>query len=232
MQDFDSFMPFVAIALIATTTVASIVLGVGYGKKKAAKVRRLAEALGLEFVEGRAAAGAALDTAEGERVRAALEKMPTFLRSLMDKAAGYRAQGELGGVKVAVWVETRSSGKSASTWTVARAYPPSPLRFALRLSREGTMVKIGKSVLGLKDLELGDGDFDPKVRVKTDDPVQARLLLDHEARKAVLELLEGHPNAVVKSDAVTWERMGLHLDPDKLRRVLESLAKVAAALGR
>ncbi|MBP7094654.1 MAG: hypothetical protein KBC36_01055 [Spirochaetia bacterium] len=232
MPDFETAMPVAMIALVAGTIVASFVLSARYGRKKAEKARLLAEALGFRLVQGREAAEAALDASEGERIRAGLDKLPSFVRSLMDKAAGTRVQGELDGVRVAVWLETRSSGKSSSTWTIARAFLPTPLPFALRLTREGAMTKLGKSLFGLKDLELGDPDFDPKVRVKTSDPAQAKLRLDAAARRAALSLFEAQHGAVASSEHVTWERQGVHLDPDLVRPVLEALVSVAAALGR
>ncbi|HOX18600.1 MAG TPA: hypothetical protein PKW82_09105 [Spirochaetales bacterium] len=232
MQDASSLMPIAIAALVLGTIIASFILSARSGRKKVDKARTLAEALGFRLAQGRDASEAALDTPEGERLRAGLERLPPFVRSLLDKAAGMRVQGELSGVRAAVWLETRSSGKSSSTWTVARAYLPAPLPFALRLTREGAMTRLGKTLFGLQDLELGDPDFDPKVRVKTADPAQARLALDADARRAALALFEAYPAAIVTSEYASRELQGVHLDPERVRPVLEALAKVAATLGR
>ncbi|MBN1243842.1 MAG: hypothetical protein JXA15_14160 [Spirochaetales bacterium] len=232
MPGFETLMTILIVVFVAGSIAASFVLTTRFNRKKVEKAKALAEALGLEFTDGKAAPDALPGEDGVDRTRVLRGKSSSLARIIMAKAGGFRVHGEYAGAGVAIWLETRSNGKSSSTWTLVRAYLAGPLRFSLRMSREGAMTKLGKALFGLKDLELGDDAFDPKVRVKTDDPVQAKLVLDHEARRAVLALLEAYPEAHVKSDAATWERVGLHLDPEKLRPLLEALAKVAATLGR
>jgi len=130
---------------------------------------------------------------------------------------------------VAVYPETRSSGKSSRTYVVAKAFYPAPLAFKFRASREGTMAKIGKALFGLKDVQIGDPDFDPKVRIRAEDEAAAASLFFREATaSAFLALLERFPEAVADSAGVTRERQASLLPMEELEEVLDLLTAFAA----
>ena len=66
-------------------------------------------------------------------------------------------------------MRARGSGKSRTTYTVVRADYPTPLPFELHIADQGTFIRLGKSLFGLRDVEVGDEAFDRAVRVKTGD---------------------------------------------------------------
>lgn len=222
------FTVFVVIGIITL----SIIFSGRRGARQLDQARKLASALGLQCLEGRAAAERAMAAAGTADPNVALDKLPPFVRSLIDKAAGWRLEGTIEGIRVSVWTETRSSGKSSTSWTMARAYYPAPLPFDLTLARESMMTKLGKAVFGLQDLEFGDPVFDPKVRVKTSDPAQAKQRLDIDSRRAFVALIDAHPAAVAERASVQWSRQGISLDETETRSVLKGLVGFAARLGR
>jgi hypothetical protein len=199
-----------------------------------ARARGLAQALGLTYAEGREAMEAALVHADSTKAASwsALQRLPKPILDFFLSLAPWRIHGERSGVRVEIFIENRSSGKSSSTWTVARAWLPHPPEAEFRIAHEGFFTRLGKALFGLEDLELGDAEFDEALRVKAKDPLALRLRLDRvEARKALLALIGTHHGAFVTREYAQWERQGTRTDAAEIEAVLELLVPVALALG-
>lgn len=192
------------------------------------KADSLAAGLGLELVQGEEALRRMYRDSGQESQLAAFEKMPEFIRRFSIAMTPWRIEGERGGIRVAVYRESR--GKNNSTYTIARAYPAPPLPFSLSVTREGGAYKLGKALFGLQDIELGDPELDPIVKVKSGDPMAARLRLGQgEARSALLEAATLKYFRLTESYA-HWERHGAADDPAELGPILDLLVRVAKAV--
>ncbi len=225
-----TFIPFLLFLVVSITATVLLVPRTLRGMRRGREEARIqADQLGLEYVDGIDALRRSYLESGQTKALEAFERMPAFLRSFAESAAPWRLEGSWKGVRVAVYRETRSSGKSSRTYVVAKAFYPSPLPFKFRASREGTMAKIGKALFGLKDVQTGDPDFDPKVRIRSDDEAAAASLFFREtAASTFLALLERFPDAVADSAGVTRERQASLLPAEELREVLDLLAGFAA----
>lgn len=224
---FIPFMVFLVVSIAATVLLIPRMLR--SAKRGREEARNQAARLGLEYVDGVDALRRSYVESGQAKALEAFDKMPAFLRSFAESAAPWRMEGTWKGTRVAVYQETRSSGKSSRTYVVAKAFYPAPLAFKFRAAREGTMAKIGKALFGLKDVQIGDADFDPKVRIKSEDEAAAASLFFREAAaSAFLALLERFPDAAADSSCVTRERQASRLPDEELREVLDLLAGFAA----
>lgn len=214
--------------------VAMIPLSIVFSLKRKAKIleagRALGEALGLELVDGQEAFRRARLGADDEAL-AQFDKLPPLLRNLLARGGSWSLRGERGGLRVAIYPETRSSGRNSTTYTVVRAYLREPLGFELRVRREGVAAKLGKALFKLQDIEIGDEVLDPLIRIKAGDPDRARLVLGRaEARRALAALAASGLDFTVLSDCVHWEQLGTRLDPAEIGPVLELLIPAATAI--
>jgi hypothetical protein len=227
-----TFIPFVFFLILSIAVTVLLIPKMLRGMKRGREeARDQAGRLGLEYVDGlEALRRSYIDSGQAKALEA-FDRMPAFLRSFAESAAPWRMEGPWKGVRVSVYRETRSSGKSSRTYVVAKAFYPAPLTFKFRAAREGTMAKIGKALFGLKDVQIGDADFDPKVRIRADDEAGAAARVFREAAAAsFLALLDRFPDAVADSAGVTRERQASLLPDEELREVLDLLAAFAAAV--
>ena len=221
------FLLFVIVVVVVTALTAPRFIRVA--RRGREEAREIAEKLGLTFVGGFDAIRANyLETGKAKALEG-LERMPAFLRSFVEASAPWRMEGMRSGVRVAVYKETRRSGKSSQTYVVAKAWYPEPLPFKFRAAREGALAKLGKALFGLKDVQIGDADFDPKVRIRSDDESGAAAVFFRDAAaSAFLALLERFPEAVAGSAFVSRERQASLLPREELAELLDLLAAFAA----
>jgi hypothetical protein len=178
-------------------------------RKADAGGRQLAAALGFELLEGMEAVDRTVVPAMRQAALEAREKMPDFLRKLAERPArGFSClAGTADGVEVTIYLDSRGSGKTSTDYTVVRADYPKPLPFDLRIGSEGVFTRLGKALFDLHDVEIGDGDFDRAVRVKTADEDGAKGVLGRPgARDAVLGLLA--TSAYATNAYAQWEAQG------------------------
>jgi hypothetical protein len=168
-------------------------------------------------------------SAEGAQM---YEKLPAAFLELVKRNAPWMMEGERGGLPVSIYQDVRGSGKSQTNYTVVRVAFHEALGFELRLSREGAMTKLGKSLFHLQDIELGDPEVDPFVRIKSSDPEAARQLLSSPAsRRALVQAISQAPGFHAASAYVDWERVGNVTDSSVITTVLDVLLPLAKALG-
>lgn len=209
------------VSVVFTFVAAAAALWATAAWKRAARDRAaaLAERLGLDF-ELRSVESAGF-----------LDRLPPVLRPLADLFASWRISGERGGVSVWMYPEVRSHGKSSSTYLVVEARFSRPFNFELRAGRETVFDKIGKALFSLPDVEIGDWDFDDKVRIKAADAEAARELFSALAvREALRSLLDACPEAFVVSYGAVWERGASRAAYEKVPAVLDPLVAFAAAV--
>lgn len=229
--------------------ILMVLLGIGFtgfgvwaAGKSAARIRErarsLAAELGFDCVEGGPALAGAV---EAQNLEGFTAKAATLLTRLLATTMPWRLEGRVEDFRVTIRPETRSSGKSSTTYTIVEVFLPSPLPYKLRVAKEGLFTKLGKALFGLSDVEVGDPAFDPLVRIKAEDPLAARLLLgDEEAKRAFTALLESvdglsgslSGGAYADQEKLHWEKVGYHLDPAQIGAILELLVPAAKALAR
>lgn len=229
-------LDFIIPAVFVGVSILASFFGIGHAnrsiRREREKARAAAAELGLEYRDGEEVLKAGYEEAGQGAMYDRLKRAPSFIARLLSGLAPWRMEGSVEGTRVAVYRETRSSGKSSTTYTVLRAYYGEPLSYELRVAREGVFAKLGKALFGLADVEVGEPEFDASFRIKAGDPLQARLLLGGEEQKrALLEALERCPGFRAEGAFVHSERLGVRLDPVELRSVLSALCRAARALG-
>jgi hypothetical protein len=227
-------LDFVVPVFFVLVSLPMVYFAARSAKRHAARERERARAaglsLGLELEGEDEESETLLPEGRPERVVGRL-RLVRLLKGL-GLPTGWRLGGVREGVRVEIFPETRSSGKSSTTYTIVRAWFATPLGQEIRVAREGFFTKLGKALFGLEDVEIGDAAFDAALRVKAKDPLAARLRLDRpEAKEALLALIGTHHGAFVTGDYAQWEKVGTKLDEAELRSVLGLLLPAAKALG-
>jgi len=226
---FIPFLIFVAFAVLFPFIMLPLIKRTMAVRRTAA--RELAERMGFSYREGWDLLRRELDGDYSAKTVDMLQKMPGFVKNMLESLAPWRLEGERNGVRVVVYQETRSSGKNTTTYLVCKAYYAAPLPFKLRGTKEGAMAKIGKAVFNLKDVEIGNRDFDDAVRVVSDDPnAAAELFFKKERAEALPALLARYPAAWAQQDSAVWERRGTKLDQAEIEAVADALAAFAATI--
>jgi hypothetical protein len=208
---------------------------VGRQRRKAdAGMRQLAATLGFKLLENMEAVDRSIVPAMRQAALEAREKMPAFFRKMAERPArGFLCvAGVAEGVEVTIFLESIGSGKTETKYTVVRADYPTPLPFEMRIGAEGAFTRLGKALFELRDVEIGDPEFDRAVRVKTADDVAARVALGKPGvRDAVLGLLALSTSAFATNAYAQWVEQGYRFDPDKTRERAAAVAAVARTLG-
>jgi hypothetical protein len=203
-------------------------------RKAAAGMKQLATTLGFTLLENMEAVDRSIVPAMRQAAREAREKMPPFFRKMAERPArGFLCvAGVAEGVEVTIFLESVGGGRSNTKYTVVRADYPKPLPFEMRVGAEGAFSRLGKALFELRDLEIGDAEFDRAVRVKTADEAGAKAALGKPgARDAVLGLLALSTSAFATNAYAQWVEQGYRFDPQKTRERVAAVAAVARALG-
>jgi len=196
------------------------------------RAANLATILGFQLIEGAEAVRRSVPGSSAQAVMENCEKLPGPLRNLVQKAASFVIVGTMDGAQIAISLETRRSGKSQTTYTVVRSDYPKPLPFELRVGHENALTRLGKALFGLRDLEIGDEEFDRAVRIKAGDEARAKVILEKpDARAAILALVALSSTTFATNSYVQWERQGVRLDESEMRSVIGTLVPVTRALG-
>jgi hypothetical protein len=203
-------------------------------RKAAAGMQQVAASLGFRVLENMEAVDRSIVPAMRQAALEAREKMPPFFRNMAERLArGFLCvAGEADGAEVTIFIESVGSGKSNTKYTVIRADYPKPLPFEMRIGAEGAFTRLGKALFDLRDVEIGDSEFDRAVRVKTADETAARAALGRPgARDAVLGLLALSTSAFATNAYAKWVEQGYRFDPGKTRERVAAVVAVARTLG-
>ena len=236
-QDHDEFATMPIIYIIVWMLLIVIVGGalVKRQRRRAdAGVRQLAAAFGFELLEDMEAVDRTIPPAMRQAAIEAREKIPAGLRKLAERPAkgALCIGGTADGIQVSIYLDSRGSGKSNTSYTVVRADYPQPLPFDVRIGSEGAFTRLGKALFDLRDVEIGDEEFDRAVRVKTADEGGAKGVLGKPgARDAVLGLLALSTSAYATNAYAQWEEQGRHFDLGKTRERMAAVVAVARTLG-
>lgn len=219
-QGFSYLIFAVATLLMIGSSIVTVTALRATKRREAERARSLAAGLGLRFIDGKSLTDAASWSA----------KLPAFIRGIAQSLAGWKIEGNYGGAEVEIYPQVRSAGKSSSTYLVVRARYAAPLGIDLNIWKEGFFTRVGKALFGLKDVEVGDWDFDRAVRIKCSDPDAARELFSAmAAREAVKTLFEAFPYVWIGPEAVQWERIATKAAYEQVPAVLEAIRPVVAA---
>ncbi len=192
----------------------------------------LAALLGFELVEGVEAVRRSAPGFSEQAVMENYKRLPVPLRRLVEEAASFVIVGTVDGAGIAIHLESRGTGESQTTYTVVRADYPKPLPYDLRVGHEGALLRLGKALFGLRDVEIGDEEFDRAVRIKAGDEVAAKVMFGRpQAKAAILDLLALSRSAYATQSYAQWEREGVRLEVSEVRSVIEKLVPVTRALG-
>jgi hypothetical protein len=197
-------------------------------------MQQLAASLGFRLLENMEAVDRSIVPAMRQAAREAREKMPPFFRKMAERPArGFLCvAGAADGVEVSIFLESVGSGKNDTKYTVVRADYPTPLPFEMRIGAEGAFTRLGKALFDLRDLEIGEPEFDRAARIKTADEAGAREALGKPgARDAVLALLALSTSAFATNAYAQWVEQGYRFDPGKTRDRVAAVAAVARTLG-
>lgn len=137
-----------------------------------------------------------------------------------------RFQGRVVRVKVISAEEAVGDGKSTEITLWGKRGMPE----TLEIVPDRAHLRLGES-LGWGDVRLGDGELDPLVKVKYDDPEAARELLTVPMVRDVLVDLFGRYDCIeVRDGAVVVEKLGVVGSAEKLRRWLSDASYLLDAL--
>lgn len=234
-MDSESIM--ITVVFIAVSLLISAV-GVAFAaagnKRTREALRSLAPLLGLVMEEAGSdpvSSGSDAYGSLGSGQGLATNGFIDVLKKIFSNRAAWRLTGSVGSARLAIHPETRSSGKSSVTYTVARANLGTSLSFDLRMGREGVFSKLGMAIGAIQDIEAGDAAFDKAVRVKSSDRDRAQSLIsDSSVRDAMLKLLASSPDAYVTNQFIHWERRGVITDEVIYREMLDAMTAMANSL--
>ncbi len=203
-------------------------------RNAAAGMKQLAVSLGFKVFENMEAVDRSIVPALRQAALEAREKMPAFFRKMAERPArGFLCvAGVADGVDVTIFLESRGSGKTETKYTVVRADYPKPLPFEMRIGAEGALTRLGKALFDLRDVEIGESEFDRAVRIKTADEEGTRAALGKPgARDAVLGLLALSSSAFATNAYAQWVEQGYRFDTGKTRERVAAVVAVARTLG-
>lgn len=210
-------------------------LGLRNARRRREHAQALAQDLGFELADGSDALRHALGDPSNPRFgNLTAEQSRTLARVLSvvgQMSNGFRMVGRHRGYDTTIQSVSRGSGKNRKTYTAFRMSLPSALGLGLQLGREGFLDKIGATITGNRDVQVGDADFDARVLVRAQDVESTRTRLARSTvREPILALLAIAPGATVDDQKIAIELIGARLRRDEVRPILERMADVAAAL--
>ena len=210
---------FLSISSTVAAAAAAIYFSVMWKKREIERAQSLAESLGLKF-EPRTGGAAS-----------ALEKLPDFLQPIIGYLAPWRVSGSYRGLQAWIFPETRSYGKSSKTFIIVRVYYREPLTFDFKAARETFFTKLGKTLLNLEDVEVGDWGFDEAVRITASDPAAVAALFSRASTKdPLLVLFSSYPEAFADREGAQWEKPAVRASFAQVPEVLDALAAFAEAV--
>ncbi len=140
-----------------------------------------------------------------------------------------RLTGKYQGRAAQVYTYTVSSGKNSKTYTAVTMQIANPNRYTLLLRREHALDGLGKK-LGMKDLTVGDDEFDRTFVVKSEPEILApeMIRLYGNLRDGLMRIPRIHID--LKDATLRHHERGYQTNPDTLTTILDVLAGIAKAV--
>jgi len=143
----------------------------------------------------------------------------------------WRVTGSRDGVEVAIYPVHRFEGRIRKTYTIVEASLSRLLPFCLEVSHESGLAKVGKVLLGIPDVEIGDAEFDRAVRINAADrEAVRRQLADAQVRGRILTALQAWPGITLTDRAAVFEAQVSSLGAEQCRRVMDLVVPIVVAL--
>jgi hypothetical protein len=195
----------------------AIPLVIRYLRRHNERMRRVADELGFSY--------------NGPGAEPPGTAEPTGVQRFLQALKPWRITGMRDDVAVAIYTESRGSGKSRTTYSIVEASFPKPLPFTLRIGRESAMTRFGKAVFGLKDIEVGVEEFDKAVRIKGSDPDRVVGLLSGSGiQDRILSALQASPTVSVTERAAFWEKRGTVDKAEAYQQAMALVVPIVRAL--
>jgi hypothetical protein len=210
-------MPILTIIFVVGGIALMLMIAIRSFRRNAERMRSVADELGFTF------------HGPGEEPPGAAE--PTGAQRMLQSLKPWRITGMREDVAVAIYTETRGSGKSRTTYSIVEASFPRPLAFSMLVYRQSAMARFGKAVFGLQDIEVGSEQFDKAVRIKGSDPDRiARLLSGSGIQDRIMSALQASPTISVTSKAALWEKRGWGEKAEIYRQAIDLVVPIVRAL--
>jgi hypothetical protein len=119
------------------------------------------------------------------------------------------AGGNLRGKRVELFNYSTGSGKSRTTWSAVTARPPARTTLTFRLKKQGFGTKIAE-LFGVKEIAVGDPQFDAAWFVQTNQPDFLRAALVSELQAKLLAAQRAGANGLfeLKDGVVKYAEIG------------------------
>jgi len=127
----------------------------------------------------------------------------------------------ISGVELTLDAYVTTTGDKSTSWTRARVVCDPDLRF--NIHREDVFQKLGKG-LGLRDVEVGDGEYDRTFAVKAEDAERLRAACTREFMDA--HLARPDVSVSAKDGSLRVVRHGIAVDAESATDLLEFAAVV------
>jgi hypothetical protein len=179
-------------------------------------------------------AGWTIITKALQRSRQARETWRTFAaaKGLQQQRSGFPATTQLRGFNQGfpflLERVVRRRGNSNQTFTHVHLSLPD-LPPGLRIARRSSLRKLVE-ILGARNIETGDDQFDQVFVVTGRDPENVRRFLTPERRHALRGFLQELEHLRINEDGIHWERRGLVRDLGMLERLYARLGELALTL--
>lgn len=214
----------IALPILVSVGVFVVVVAVVIGRQRRLNesMRRIAVELGMTYGTPAGVPGSGWGGEPGA----------SGFRGFLATLAPWRLEGTHRAVAVACYPITRGGTRSSSTTTVVEALLPSPLGLGLYVGKETALTRLGKAVLNLQDITVGEARFDAAARVKGRDLAGIKALLAEPAvRERILQALEYAPTVTVTDAGARFERQANVTDAAVYRRVIDLLTAIVEAIG-
>ena len=168
--------------------------------------------------------------AYGKRADAAWEEVgkKRGLRYHREGLSKRRLTGKIEGFPVRVECFRKSRGKHSSTHTVyTLRYPHQGLGFTLK--RAGALLGVAR-FLGVRDVRVGDPEFDAEVLVKGERAREIREYLTKARRDRIRRLFSLYRGAVVRDGEIEWSQHRLATSAEQMATVLDRFVRLARFL--
>jgi hypothetical protein len=226
------FFPLIAVVIVLAVFAGRYFLRA----KKKEELRKVAAMLGLEYVDAandlREKVGEALQNSQlAGMADSALQNSAGMasVTKIMMLFTPWEMHGRMNSVRVVVREFTRGKGRNKRTYTRMEALFEKPFEFEFHAGTETFLSKIGQTLGGRKDIQVGASVFNGAIRVQSNWETQVVPLLSRpEIQQEILQLVQSNDSAYVDHQGVHMDFRGTVSTFEKIRSSLEMLSRTAS----